>query len=629
MSTVLFTDGLLASSITSAQGVLQEYVVPAESRQVLAALHKRGTRLGLVVLTRDQPPEILEKALAGSGLLKYFDPRLVIYGDALDKHVLSDAFHKTRETNERTYFVGQHSDERTRALEAGFDAAIPHPLLVSEVLNGERLVYARVSGIRSKLGERKKTELLKLPFVPFHVSQKDQCLYVVTTKRVVQALRASGYEVTDFGPEYDPQTTDPYFTHDGRKYSKESDSVAGARGFLEQEGKARFIVSFVDHAILLALPSSVSIEKIHFPHAFHCNNRRLLLNTCLLSLLLENKTQKTTQAAESLALKALLTAAEVTALKNGIDANIIEKLHAPYAGDVTLDGTKIMSRHVLHDHNSLVTKALIKQLTEIGKGVMVPHLVGFDYPGKPLGNVVADLPGKETNSFVIVSAHLDSTAAKSNDYEPLVHPAPGADDDASGIAAVLAIATVAVKLHLETGPLQKSLRFILFNAEEDYVIGSQKYVRTHLCGTAVKVHAVFQMDMIGYTGGSLQKEFEVHVGCLQNPQAEHDSLVLAKTIESVRTQIPTVLNSPQVYGQYIGNDFLDPLDEHSDHFPFLVCGYRACVVTEDSSYGPMYASPAPRPNGDYHKTTDKTIDYAYAAEIARVVGAAAIQMAKE
>jgi len=62
----------------------------------------------------------------------------------------------------------------------------------------------------------------------------------------------------------------------------------------------------------------------------------------------------------------------------------------------------------------------------------------FRHEGRALDNVEAELPG-ELDELVLVTAHLDSTAAFSAGYDPVRDPAPGADDDASGTVGVLAI----------------------------------------------------------------------------------------------------------------------------------------------------------------------------------------------
>jgi len=82
-----------------------------------------------------------------------------------------------------------------------------------------------------------------------------------------------------------------------------------------------------------------------------------------------------------------------------------------------------------------------------------------------------------------------------------------------------------------------------------------------------------------------------------------------------------------MYPPFPGKSF-DPMNGRSDHSSFLANGYPACVVTEDGTMGPLDTSPKPKTNDDYHKKTDRTVDPWYAAQIARVVTAAAIQMAK-
>ena len=71
----------------------------------------------------------------------------------------------------------------------------------------------------------------------------------------------------------------------------------------------------------------------------------------------------------------------------------------------------------------------------------------------------------------------------------------------------------------------------------------------------------------------------------------------------------------------LGQD--DPAAGRSDHAAFQERGYAACAVSEDFFVGPGPDSPAPNPNPDYHRRTDRRIDFEYAADIARAVAAAA------
>ncbi len=86
----------------------------------------------------------------------------------------------------------------------------------------------------------------------------------------------------------------------------------------------------------------------------------------------------------------------------------------------------------------------------------------FSWAQRQSRNIIATLPGKAVpNRVVIVCAHYDSI---SDEPETL---APGADDNASGTAAVLEIARV-----LAAAPLDYTVKFICFSAEEWGLYGS-------------------------------------------------------------------------------------------------------------------------------------------------------------
>ncbi|HTH53863.1 MAG TPA: M20/M25/M40 family metallo-hydrolase [Edaphobacter sp.] len=81
-------------------------------------------------------------------------------------------------------------------------------------------------------------------------------------------------------------------------------------------------------------------------------------------------------------------------------------------------------------------------------------------------NVVAEIPGRDLpNEVVIVGGHLDSW-----------QPATGAQDNGTGVATVLDVAR-AVKA--SGHPPRRTLRFVLFGGEEQGIIGSTAYARSH------------------------------------------------------------------------------------------------------------------------------------------------------
>lgn len=306
-----------------------------------------------------------------------------------------------------------------------------------------------------------------------------------------------------------------------------------------------------------------------------------------------------------------------------ITPEVINDYLGRYSGLKPIDatgGTKIKSRHIHHPDNVVATEALARELKRIGGDTFSVKMHQF-HEGRVLYNVEAELRGNESDEIVLITAHLDSTAAKSEPYSGENDPAPGADDDASGVAAVLAIADVIKKLS-EVKPTKRSIRFVLFNAEEQGLVGSKAYARDQ-AAFAAPIVAVYQMDMIGYNK-KLPRSFEVHAGCWANLEAQNRSIALAERIQKLTNKVSPGLESPQIYmsnGPTLETG-KDPADERSDHTSFQKEGYAAIVVSEDLFPGPS-GSPEPEGNPDYHMKSDTFVDFNYAADIARVVAAAA------
>ncbi len=104
-------------------------------------------------------------------------------------------------------------------------------------------------------------------------------------------------------------------------------------------------------------------------------------------------------------------------------------------------------------------------------------------------NLIAEKAGTAANrDVVLVTAHLDSV----NHRDGPAAPAPGADDNASGSAGALELATV-----LATQAWRHDLRVILFGGEEQGLLGSKAYVATLSASERTRIRAVINMDMIG------------------------------------------------------------------------------------------------------------------------------------
>lgn len=104
-------------------------------------------------------------------------------------------------------------------------------------------------------------------------------------------------------------------------------------------------------------------------------------------------------------------------------------------------------------------------------------------------NVVAEKIGTDyPTEIVLVTAHIDSTSSTA--------VAPGADDDASGTAGVMAIAAI-----MAPHQFQRTLRFVLFTGEEQGLCGSAAYA-SRAAAANEDIVAVYNLDMIGWNSDS-------------------------------------------------------------------------------------------------------------------------------
>jgi Zn-dependent M28 family amino/carboxypeptidase len=106
---------------------------------------------------------------------------------------------------------------------------------------------------------------------------------------------------------------------------------------------------------------------------------------------------------------------------------------------------------------------------------VLPAEVRTDY------NVIAELPGRNTNNVVMAGAHLDS-----------VTEGPGINDNGSGSAALLETALMMAKLKPEN-----TLRFGWWAAEELGLLGSADYVNGLSAAERDRIALYMNYDMIG------------------------------------------------------------------------------------------------------------------------------------
>ena len=597
---------------------------------VLANLRSHGARLGIISNIGEITPEqiaAVRAALEQAGVADFFSDELLVWGRKDSPGIFSTAVAKAGAPSaDACVFVGEDSVERQFARQSGMRVA-PHPTLALAVAQGDALRYVRVTAPDAMAGLEWRSSLLEAGVVPLHVTGQDgTVVYAVASRSAIGRIMNMRFIVQPLGADDLPAGTDVYLLRD---------DLAASTGFLTAEGQAASFVNDSDkrdwviassmEGLHIAVPGGESIDGLHFGVARHGHNLKLSPDLTLLQPFGAGPQMRAARFADADPVAERdLTVEELSQLA-AVSDDVIGGYVDRFAGVTPLDdngATRVLTRHSVSADNTRVVTAIAEELGAIGGGAFTVRLHPFSFNGITLQNVEAEWSGASPE-LVIVSAHLDSTAVASHagspPYRPTLDAAPGADDDASGIAGVLAIARALRGMPVERP--QRTLRFVLFNAEEQGLVGSTAYARAQANATAPVV-AVFQLDMIG-NNNVPPALFEVHAGYSPLADVEARSLVLARRLQRLTPIVSERLDGPELChtkGPTINER--DGAESRSDHAAFHARGYAACCISEDLFLNDA-TLPVAETNEHYHKNSDTQINQQYAADIARVVAAAA------
>lgn len=190
----------------------------------------------------------------------------------------------------------------------------------------------------------------------------------------------------------------------------------------------------------------------------------------------------------------------------------------------------------------------------------------FSIGSSKVNNLVAIWKGTDEEKYgeVLIVGHLDSTSPNPK------NDAPGADDNGSGSAGVLAMAKMLKKSGLQPAA---TLKFVLFLGEEQGLYGSKAYVRSLDPASRKKIKAVLNLDMIGFDAAP-PLSIMLETNSFNRPMVEKMQELAEKYADF------TIRTSFSAWG--------------SDHAPFLQQRIPA-VLTIESEY-------ATNPN--YHQVSD-------------------------
>ena len=222
----------------------------------------------------------------------------------------------------------------------------------------------------------------------------------------------------------------------------------------------------------------------------------------------------------------------------------------------------------------------------------------FNVAGKTVRNIIAELPGKKIPSeIIVIGAHYDSVTGS-----------PGANDNGSGVAAMLEIASL-----LSKQELARTIRFIGFVNEEppftyttdmgSYNAASQSYKNKE------NIIAMYCLETIGYYSDEAQSQFYPTPLSLFYPDTGNfiafvsninSRTLLRQSVKSFREH--ATLPSEGLAGpSWIGAINL------SDHWSYWQQGYQALMVTDTAMFRYPY----------YHTINDSKdkIDYHRLAKV--------------
>lgn len=622
--------GTVGRPVMGADGrTLERFEVYAQTRSLLERLQSRA-RLGLQAFSAGLDNAKIRRVMHTAGIGAYLDSELIDARAIVSPTHFAAMATRVGALPQACLFVSPCAMRRSSAVDAGFRVA-PSAKNIEDVLDGARLTYVRMStasgtpaAMTAAVGQP-GIELLNvgtpgmsecygfgMPSAPTHLA----AAAATGVEELMSAEEAAVCELYLIQGDLDQE-------------------------FVDSVRRRLRVVERTPAGLIIALPPDIDIGEFHPPRAGHGHTIRLS-TAAPPPPPATAEVESNTIAAVAVDCKpamipsGTLAEADKQALIAQVNAPLIESFLHPLVGEVelpppwaqTIDSRSIREKSM----NQAAVEYIAGELDRIlGNAETLP----FPVRGVEIANVHGQITGSSCpDSLIIIGAHLDSTAAGTPGWKMNGGPAPGADDNASGVAAVLAAAEALAALSA-TNPPKRTIRFVLFNAEENTMRGSGAYVDDLRDLGTQHVVAMMQMDMIGVKGPEAQDPtakplFEIHppgsadfksVG----PATIEQSTVLATILEALAPIVSPNIAAQRYPLPNCGDS--DPVAWRSDHLSFILGNIPACDVSEErfvdvcgaGGQVPEHAHPG------YHTANDilDHVDTTYVADIARVVAAAA------
>ncbi|MGZ3450928.1 MAG: M28 family peptidase [Polyangiales bacterium] len=246
---------------------------------------------------------------------------------------------------------------------------------------------------------------------------------------------------------------------------------------------------------------------------------------------------------------------------------------------------------------------------ELGKHGRVEEQT-FVVAGNTYRNVIASV-GPETNERVVVGAHYDSALGF-----------PGADDNASGVAGLLALAEP-----LSKAPLHVRVELVAFTLEEPPYFATEDMGSVHhakrLKEEGAIVRAMLSLEMIGYFSDAPKSQrFPSPLMGLIYPTTGNFITLVARGDDRdlVRKVKASMMGATDLPVRSLNGPAIVQGVDWSDHRSYWAEGYTALMVTDTSFLR----------NVRYHTAADtpETLDYPRMAKVVQGTFAAVVALAQ-
>lgn len=249
-----------------------------------------------------------------------------------------------------------------------------------------------------------------------------------------------------------------------------------------------------------------------------------------------------------------------------------------------------------------------------GKRIITPSV---------LKNVVAVLPGTDPGDkrILLVCGHYDSRVT---DVMNIKDFAPGANDDASGVAGVLEMARIMSK-----GQFRSTIMFVAMVGEEQGLYGAANLAK-RAKDEGWNVHLVMNNDMIGNSYGmetDIKNNTMVRVFSEGVPSAETKEEATMR--QSIGAENDGMARQASRYIKEVGERYVDNLIvklvyrrdrflRGGDHTPFSLQGFTAVRITEMNEDFNRQHQDIRTEGGFKYGDLPEYVDYGYLQKITRM-----------